>query len=218
MWKPSETVIARKNRSSYCGQINGKFTGSELAEVRRLCHHGKVCRKTDRAVRGFGRELSRTEQTLQGRFDLTVNREKTRTLSLYASGVGLDFLGYTFRYDRDLKGYRKTYLNLFPSKKSLQRERDKLREMTGPEQCFKPIIVLIAQIDRHLKGWSNYFGKGYPRRAFGQINHFVQERLTRHLNRRSQRAYRKPKGISWYAHLQQLGYTPLQQTSTNANA
>jgi len=158
------------------------------------------------------------EQTLQERFDLTVNRQKTRTVSLYASGVGLDFLGYTFRYDRDLKGYRKTYLNLLPSKKSLQKERDKLREMTGPEQCFKPIPVLIAQIGRHLRGWSNYFGKGYPRRAFGKIDYFVQQRLTRHLKRRSQRSYRKPKRISWYAHLQHLGYTPLLQMSRNANA
>jgi len=98
---------------------------------------------------------------------------------------------------------------LFPSKKSLQRERDKLREMTGPEQCFKPIPVLIAQINTHLKGWSNYFGKGYPRRAFGRINRFVQKRLEHHLKRRSQRAYRKPGNTSWYFHLQDLGLVPL---------
>lgn len=157
-------------------------------------------------ARSVGKRIERfVEQTLQGRFDLTVNREKTRTVSLYASGVGLDFLGYTFRYDRDLKGYRRTYLNVVPSKKSLQKERDKLREMTGPEQCFKPIPVLIAEINTHLKGWSNYFGKGYPRRAFGRINRFVQKRLEHHLKRRSQRPYRKPGKTSWYFHLQDLG-------------
>jgi RNA-directed DNA polymerase len=73
------------------------------------------------------------EQTLQGRFGLTVNRAKTRTVKLSEPGAGLDFLGYTFRYDRDLQGRPKRYLNLFPSSKSMQRERDKLREMTGPD-------------------------------------------------------------------------------------
>src|SRR5258708_6298451 len=51
----------------------------------------------------------------------------------------LDFLGYTFRYDRDLKGRAKKYLNLFPSEQALQKEREKLHEMTDSHQCFKPI-------------------------------------------------------------------------------
>jgi hypothetical protein len=59
--------------------------------------------------------------------------------------------------------------------------------MTGPDRCFVPIPALIYQINEHLKGWGNYFGAGYPRKAFRQINCFVQERLIRHLKRRSQR-------------------------------
>jgi hypothetical protein len=46
------------------------------------------------------------------------------------------------------------YLNLCPSGKALPHERNQLREMTGPEQCFKPIPVMIAQINTHLRGWS----------------------------------------------------------------
>jgi RNA-directed DNA polymerase len=149
------------------------------------------------------------EQTLEGRFDLQLNREKTRTVKLDRAGQSLDFLGYTFRYDRDLQGRPWNYLNLCPSKKSLQRERDKLRAMTGPEQCFKPIPVLIAQINQHLTGWGNYFEKGYSRQAFRQINAFVRERLIRHLKRRSQRAFRKGGMASWYAQLHHLGLQPL---------
>ena len=149
------------------------------------------------------------EQTLHQRFGLTVNRDKTRTARLNEPGASLDFLGYTFRYDRDLQGRPWRYLNLCPSKKSIQRERDKLRELTGPEKCFVPIPALIERINEHLRGWSNYFGKGYPRNAFRQINRFVQERLERHLKRRSQRPYRPTDGISWYAHLHQLGLVPL---------
>ena len=149
------------------------------------------------------------EQTLQGRFDLRVNREKTRIVKMLRAGQSLDFLGYTFRYDRDLQGRPWNYLNLCSSKKALQRERDKLVEMTGPEQCFKPIPVMIAQINTHLKGWSNYFGHGYPRKAFRQINRFVQERLERHLKRRSQRPFRPKDGLTWYAQLHHLGLMPL---------
>jgi RNA-directed DNA polymerase len=161
-------------------------------------------------ARYMGRRITTfVEQTLEGRFGLTVNRDKTRTLSLHLIGASLDFLGYTFRYERDLQGRPKRYLNLCPSKKSLQRERDKLREMTGPGRCFVPIPVLITQINAHLKGWSNYFKKGYPRKAFRQINAFVQRRLTGHLRRRSQRPYRGRGQGSWYSHLHHLGLQPL---------
>jgi RNA-directed DNA polymerase len=156
-----------------------------------------------------GRIENFVEQTLQGRFGLTVNRDKTRTAKLNKPRASLDFLGYTFRYDRDLQGRPWKYLNLCPSAKAMQRERDKLREMTGPKYCFMPIPALIAQINVHLRGWSNYFGAGYPRHAFRQINSFVQQRLEKHLRRRSQRPYRRPAGVSWYAHLQKLGLQAL---------
>lgn len=156
-----------------------------------------------------GRIEQFVEQTLQGRFALKVNPDKTRTVKLDRAGESLDFLGYTFRYDRDRQGGPWNYLNLCPSSKALQRERDKLREMTGPEKSFVPIPVLIAQINTHLRGWGNYFGKGYPRKAFRQINRFVQERLERHLKRRSQRPFRLSEGLSWYAQLQRLGLNPL---------
>jgi RNA-directed DNA polymerase len=59
-----------------------------------------------------GRIEQFVEQTLQGRFDLTVNREKTRTVKLNEPGASLDFLGYTFRYDRRPARPPNRYLNL----------------------------------------------------------------------------------------------------------
>jgi len=162
-----------------------------------------MARFVDDRITGF------VERTLEGWFGLTVNRTKTRTVRLNEPGESLDFLGYTFRYDRDLLGRGHRYLNVCPSDKSLQRERDKLREMTGPGKCFLPVRVLIAQINDHLRGWSNYFGCGYPRKAFRRINWFVEERLQRHLQRRSQRPYRLRDKMSWYAQLQHLGLQSL---------
>lgn len=145
---------------------------------------------------------------LEGRFGLTINREKTKVVKLREEGASLNFLGYQFRYDRDLQGRDWKYLNLTPAPKSIQRERDKIREMTGPEQCFKPVMALIQEINRQTKGWGQYFGLGYPRKAFRDIGQYVRERLTRHLKRRSQRPYRRTEA-SWYAQLQHLGLRPL---------
>ena len=148
-----------------------------------------------------------TESLLEGRFDLKINRDKTRVVKIKPDepGDSLDFLGYSFRYDRDRHGRPHRYLNQFPSKKSLMRERQKLREMTGAKMCFKPTDVLIGEVNSQLRGWATYFRNGYPREAFRQMNAFVRQRLTKHLKRRSQRPYRPPKGVTWYAQLDRLG-------------
>jgi RNA-directed DNA polymerase len=145
------------------------------------------------------------EAKLEGWMGLKINREKTRMVNLRENRASLDFLGYTFRYYRDLYVKGKKYLNATPSKKSLQRERDKLRIMTGKQLCFKPIPAMIVDLNKHLNGWANYFSFGYPRMAYRKINWFVLDRLTRHLKRRSQRPYRPPEGVSLYAHLRQMG-------------
>lgn len=144
------------------------------------------------------------ESKLEGWLGLEINREKTRVVKLNEKDTSLDFLGFTFRYDRDLKGRDQRYLNVVPSKKSILREREALRKMTGKEMCFKPIPVLIAEMNRHLKGWSNYYNFGYPRKVFRMMNWYVRERLIRHLQRRSQRPY-KTGGRTYYAELERLG-------------
>jgi len=145
------------------------------------------------------------ESRLEGKFQLEINRDKTRIVDLKEERESLDFLGYTFRYDCDLKGRAKKYLNLFPSEKALQKERARLHEMTDSHQCFKPIPVLIDELNRQLKGWANYFSIGYPITAYRQIDWYVRSRLEQHLRRRSQRPFRPPQGTSLLQHLQSLG-------------
>jgi hypothetical protein len=53
----------------------------------------------------------------------------------------------------------------------------------------------------HLRGWANYFSKGYPAKAFRHLNHYVGLRVSRHPRRRSQRAWRLPKDVSLYEYL-----------------
>ena len=145
------------------------------------------------------------ESRLEQWMGLELNREKTRIVDLKQVGASLDFLGYTFRYDRDRHGRPHRFLNVIPSKKALKKERATLRAMTSSRFCFKPIPVLIDDLNRNLQGWAAYFGFGYPSKAYGSLNFYVQQRLRIHLHRRSQRPYRAPTGLSLYAHLRQLG-------------
>ena len=94
---------------------------------------------------------------------------------------------------------------MFPSEKALKRERDKLHEVTNYPQCYKPIPELVEDLNRHLKGWANYFSFGYPRVAFREINSYVRYCLEQHLKRRSQWPFRSPEGRRFHDHFKKLG-------------
>ena len=145
------------------------------------------------------------ESLLEGRFRLTINREKTRIVKMRQPGESLTFLGFTLRYDRDLHGRDHRYLNVTPSAKALARAREKVRDLTGPQQCCVPIPDLIQTINRWTMSWSRYYRYGYPRTVFRKLNWYVGGRLSRHLRRRSQRPFQTPEGTTVYAHLQRLG-------------
>ena len=130
-----------------------------------------------------GRIEQFVEQTLQEWMQLQVNRDKTRTVRLYQPGASLNFLGYTFRYDRDHYDREGRYLHLTVSEPALQRVR----------------------------GWQGYFSRGHLRDVYRDMDSYTQRRLSMHLHRRSQRAYKKPAGVTWWDHLRQLGWIPLQK-------
>ncbi len=145
------------------------------------------------------------EGTLEGRFQLMVNREKTRVVKMHQEGASRNFLGFTLRYDRDLHGRDKRYLNVTPSEKAQAHAREQLRKRTGPKQSHVPATDLSRGVSTWLRSWANYFDHGYPRQAFRKLNGFVVNRMTWHLKRRSQRPFRPPDGTTFYAHLQRLG-------------
>ena len=157
-------------------------------------------------ARHVGTRLSTwIESLLEGRFQLTINREKTRVVKLNSRGASLDFLGYTFRYDADLLGRNHRYLNVFPSVKAQARARQRIHELTDQRWCFARAESVLANVNVFLRGWGRYFALGYPRKAFRRLNWHVLNRLTHHLQRRSKRPSRPPAGTTFYAHLQALG-------------
>ena len=149
------------------------------------------------------------EGFIEGRMGLTINREKTRTVNLKEKGATLDFLGFTFRYDRDQFGRPYRYLNIVPSAKSMARERERIRELTDRHHCFQPLPEMILAINRQSAGWKGYFNFGYARMAFREVNHFILERLIRHAHRRSQRPMKPAENESYYGFFKRLGLKSL---------
>jgi len=145
------------------------------------------------------------EAKIEDWMGLKINREKTRVVKLKEEGSSLDFLGYTFQYREDLYGRERQYLNVTPSQKAMKRERASLHRMTDASASYKPLPEMVAELNRHLVGWANYFSFGYPRKAKREINWYVRRRLGQHMRRRSQRPYRPPEGVSLYGHLEALG-------------
>jgi RNA-directed DNA polymerase len=149
------------------------------------------------------------ESKLEEWLGLQLNREKTRVLNLQLPSQSLDFLGYTFRYDRDRLGRDKRYWNLMPSSKSVTRERAVLHEKLSLRRSHVPLPDLIIELNRHLRGWANYYSLGYPRKAMRDINAYVLRRLAQHLQRRSQRGWKAPLEETHYHYFARLGLLTL---------
>jgi RNA-directed DNA polymerase len=149
------------------------------------------------------------EEKLETWMGLEVNRDKTRVVDLKEEGASLEFLGYSFRYDRDLYGGQRRYLNLQPAEKSVARRRAALREQISTRHCFKPLPKLIGEINEQLIGWGNYFRLGYPRVAFRKIDAYARRRLRQHVRRRSQRPFQPPKGVGYFEHFDRMGLVRL---------
>ena len=138
--------------------------------------------------------------TVEGWLGLTINRAKTRVVRLTSDSPGtLDFLGYTFRHDWDRFGRGTRYFTAVPSTKAMARTKAELRALINTGHTALPIPVLIARVNRKLTGWQEYFSYGHSRGAHRVLNTLVVDRLTRHLQRRSQRPCTPPAGLSWYA-------------------
>jgi len=152
---------------------------------------------------------------LEGKMGLRLNSSKTRILDLREAGASLDFLGYTFRFDRDLKGRDKRYLNLFPSKKSLGRRRIEVKNLTCSRNKAR-LTDLIGEMNRSLLSWGRYFAQGYPSAAFRQMDAYVRVRVGRFLRNRSQRRMRPPQGTTEYSWLSSLGLVRLADSETIA--
>jgi len=144
------------------------------------------------------------EEKIEGKLALRINLEKTTIVDLCKQGNHLNFLGYTFRKDKDKLGRDKRYLNIFPSKKTVKSIKEKIKSKFMNYRM--PLTEVIEEVNVILRGWKNYYNAGYPRKVFREINRYIQVCTYSSLRNRSQRKS-KPfrKGESVYAGLKRYG-------------
>jgi len=118
------------------------------------------------------------------RLSLKLNEDKTRVAD--ALEDGFQFLGFELAKVLNPKS-GKRYARTVPAKKSEQRLRDRLRELTPRWRHNQPVGEVVEEINRVLRGWGNYFYYGHPQRVMARVNHFAAERLRKWLMRRRQK-------------------------------
>ena len=114
------------------------------------------------------------------RLGLTLNEAKTSVRD--ARQERFDFLGYTFGPHH----YRKDghwYLGASPSRKSVQRLKDKVGELLVPGN-MGPWPEVRDQLNRLLRGWSAYFSYGTRLMAYRAVDNHVYDRVRHFLRRR----------------------------------
>ncbi|MFN2423221.1 MAG: reverse transcriptase domain-containing protein, partial [Cryomorphaceae bacterium] len=129
-------------------------------------------------------------QSLLSRMGLVLNEKKTKMVK--ATNTSFDFLGFTIRYSKDLYGRATKYWEIFPSKKSEQKVREKIKDYLA-SHGHSSAKDLAAGLNAILRGWINYFsisGVSYPRNSCRKIRYYLWGKLNRYYNRKSQRKSR----------------------------
>lgn len=123
-------------------------------------------------------EAMRAMRQLISRLGLTINEEKTHYCRVPRQHF--DFLGYTFgRYYPPYSG--RAYLSARPSKKSVRRQIESIREKTAKRRTLLPAEQVVTELNEGLRGWANYFALGPVEDAYRTIDSYVTRRLRRWL-------------------------------------
>jgi len=115
------------------------------------------------------------------RLDLRLNEAKTRVID--AREESFDFLGFSFRLRCSRKS-GKRYPHVEPSRRSVQRIKDRTKALTNRRRMPVPMIQVIAELNRTLRGWSNYFHHRNCTAVMSKAKMHVEERVRTHLRRR----------------------------------
>jgi RNA-directed DNA polymerase len=110
--------------------------------------------------------------------------QKTRVVHVRR---GFEFLGYLIRRGRQLKlppgkivtGARSGALYAYPREKSIQRFKDRVRQLT--RRCV-PLKTkdLIEQLNPVLRGWGHYYKRAHVRILFNKLDRWIERRIWSH--------------------------------------
>ena len=112
------------------------------------------------------------------RLKLRVNDEKTRVCTLPEGKF--EFLGYSFERCYSPRSGR-SYIGTRPSKKSIKRMVDAISRLTARNMTLLDRQEVVAQLNRKLTGWANYFRLGPVSKAYSALDRHTEQQLRRWL-------------------------------------
>ena len=142
--------------------------------------------------RGKADEAQLKMREIMGQLKLMVNGEKTRICKVPEERF--DFLGFTFgRMYSAVTGQAR--LGYRPSKRSIQHRVNKIHALTAEAMVWQEATTLVSQLNRMLRGWTNYFQVGSVSRAYRALDSYTTMRLRRWL--RNKHKVRRSGGVAY---------------------
>lgn len=138
-----------------------------------------ILTRTEEAARRYFGWLEK----LFARMGLTINREKTRIARV---AEGFDFLGLTFK-EGEGRGTGRRFALSYPRHKAMQAVRQKIKETVRRHPLSAPIREVIADVNRVLDGWGNYFAWSNASGHFRKIDRHTIDQVRLFLRRKHQR-------------------------------
>ena len=121
--------------------------------------------------------LSVVERFMAG-MKLPVNERKTRCLR--CPDEAFEFLGY--RIGRNYRyGGKGAYIGTRPAKASVQSVCRNISGLTEKRSVGRPTEAVVADLNRLITGWANYFSLGQTSPAYRTVNRHAETRLRRWL-------------------------------------
>ncbi len=121
------------------------------------------------------------------RLELSLNETKARVVD--AREESFDFLGFSFHVRRSRKS-GKRYPHVEPSKRSVRRIIARTKQLTDRRRTPVPMPYIIGELNRTLRGWSNYFHHRNCTGVMSNVKMHVEEQVPTHLRRRHKVASR----------------------------
>jgi RNA-directed DNA polymerase len=126
---------------------------------------------------------------------LTLSTEKTRVVHL---SEGFDFLGFNIRHYKSTLTKSGWKVLIKPSKKSVQKLRERLREEWHTLQGSTNVQGILKRLNPIIRGWANYFRTGVASHTFYSLDHWMWQRQVRYTKRKHpNKPWHWKKGRYW---------------------